>query len=274
MNKSSKELAYLYDLYVAPDWGERFAKLFDEHLKLPKQARALYIGAGTGGHALALKERGGEEFEIISIDENSERTELARAKAQTLKAGAAAEFHTAQIETLPFEDASFDFVIGDASLIAAERLPEMIAEMARVAKANATVALSAATSSSFGEFFSIYWEALAGAQIAGQELTVENFITELPNASDIKAIFAREDLNAMQSWTKKEEFEFENGEEFLSAPLVENFLLERWLEPLPDAAARETVTREIARIINDERGTGGFNFSIKATLVVGRKGAD
>ena len=51
--KSQKELAFLYDLYIGTDWAERFAALVDEQVQLPKEGRALYIAAGTGGHALA-----------------------------------------------------------------------------------------------------------------------------------------------------------------------------------------------------------------------------
>ena len=54
-NKSDKELAFLQDLFIAPDWGERFAELIDEHVKLPDEGKALYVAAGTGGHALALQ---------------------------------------------------------------------------------------------------------------------------------------------------------------------------------------------------------------------------
>ena len=35
--KSAKELAFLQDLFIAPDWGERFAELIDEHVKLPRR---------------------------------------------------------------------------------------------------------------------------------------------------------------------------------------------------------------------------------------------
>ena len=37
--KTDKELAFLQDLFIAPDWGERFAELIDEQLKLPKEER-------------------------------------------------------------------------------------------------------------------------------------------------------------------------------------------------------------------------------------------
>ena len=46
--KSDKELAFLQDLFIAPDWGERFAELIDEHVELPKEGKALYLAAGTG----------------------------------------------------------------------------------------------------------------------------------------------------------------------------------------------------------------------------------
>src|SRR5947207_14824149 len=82
--KSQKELAFLHDLYIATDWGERFAELVDAHVELPKEGRALYISAGTGSHAIAQQERAGEKLEIIPADENEKCLELARAKDTTL----------------------------------------------------------------------------------------------------------------------------------------------------------------------------------------------
>ena len=80
MPKTDKELAFLHDLFVATDWGERFAQLIDEHVKLPKQGLALYVGSGTGGHAIALQERGGA-LKFLGIDESPDYLELAQAKA-------------------------------------------------------------------------------------------------------------------------------------------------------------------------------------------------
>lgn len=268
--KSDKELAFLHDLYVASDWGERFAGLVDEHVKLPKEGRALYVASGTGGHALALRERAGEDVTLIGVDESEERLMLARAKAQVLKE-TGAEFRHAQLETLPFEDEQFDLVVGDASLVGTERLPEMLAEMVRVAAPGATVALYLATASSFGEFFSVYWEALSNVGYLEQAAGVESLINELPTVSDIETLAAREALEDAQSWTNVEEFIFANGDEFLSAPLFRDFLGDRWLEFVPDDAARAETLREVERIIDEERHEADFVLSIKATLVTGRK---
>ncbi len=83
--KTNKELAFLNELFVATDWGERFAKLMDEHVLLPKEGEALYLASGTGGHAIALQERSGGNLKFTCVDENEDFLELARAKATVLK---------------------------------------------------------------------------------------------------------------------------------------------------------------------------------------------
>ncbi|HEX8472423.1 MAG TPA: class I SAM-dependent methyltransferase [Pyrinomonadaceae bacterium] len=269
--KTERELAFLHDLYVAPDWGERFAELIDEHVKLPKSGSALYVAAGTGGHALALKERGGQDFTLVCVDESGERVELARAKAQAIKAAARVDFRTSQLEALAFEDDAFDLVVGDASMVAPERLPEVLAEMVRVAAPGARVALNVTTASSFGEFFSVYWEALGNVGFEEHAPTVETFINQLPTVSTLEGLATRESLDEVESWTQKEEFNFASGEEFVNSPLARDFLFQNWLEPLHDDEARERVLAEVARIIDEERNDAEFALSIKATIVVGRK---
>ncbi|MDT5122416.1 MAG: hypothetical protein QOC96_1898 [Acidobacteriota bacterium] len=269
MNKSDKELAFLQDLYVATGWGERFAELIDEHVELPKKGRMLYVAAGTGGHALALAERAGHKLTLTCVDENEECLELGRAKAMAVRAEP--EFSRAQLEALSFEDDQFDLVVGDASLVAVERLPEIIAEMIRVAAPGGTVALSLPTYSSFGEFFSVYWEALRNLSVGDHEHDVETLITELPTIAALEAMAAREGLDDVVSWMQIEEFDYESGEDFLNAPLITDFLLKRWLETLPEEISQEQVSKEIARIIDAERQDMDFSLSVKATLIVGRK---
>ena len=268
-SKSEKELAFLQDLYVATDWGERFAELIDEHVKPPKRGRMLYVASGTGGHALAMQERAGDKLTLVCIDESEECLELGRVKALAVRADP--EFRRDQLEALSFEDDQFDVVVGDASLVDAVRLPEMLSEMVRVAAPGATVALSLVTASSFGEFFSVYWEALRNLGIEDHEHDVESLITELPTVSAIETMAARESLDNVASWTRVEEFNYESGEEFLNAPLITDFLLTRWLESLPEAEAQGRVANEVARIIDVERQEMDFTLTVKATLVVGRK---
>ena len=270
MHKSDKELAFLHDLYVATDWGERFAALLDERVKLPKEGSILYVASGTGSHALALGKRAGRNVSVVCVDESEERLELARAKAALVK-DVNVEFRHSQLEALALEDEAFDLVIGDASLVEPERLPEMLSEMTRVAVPGATVSMGVVTASSFGEFFSIYWEALASAGYEEQAAEVGLLIETLPTVTDIEAKASSEALEDVESWTSIEEFGFPTGAEFLAAPLINDFLLDRWLELLPDDEARSAVLREVERIVDEDRAEGEFALSIKATIVVGRK---
>lgn len=266
--KSDKELAFLQDLFIAPDWGERFAELIDEHLTLPKEGEALYVAGGTGGHAIALHERAGEKLELLCVDENPECTELARAKATATNDKVI--FETTQLDNLDLEDNRFDLVIGNASLVPRQRVRKMFSEIVRVAAPGATIAITLPTASSFGEFFSIYWEALHNRGLIDHEPGVEQLITELPTVSDIEQLAEDEGLRDVNSFTRIEEFDFESGEQFLSSPLVAEFLMQEWLALVPDDKRAELFD-EISRLINEERHEAEFALSVKATLVVGQK---
>jgi ubiquinone/menaquinone biosynthesis C-methylase UbiE len=266
--KTKKELAFLHDLYIATDWGERFANLVDEHVKLPREGRALYLEAGTGSHALALRERAGAKLTIVCADKNEECLDLARAKALALHERA--EFKREDPEALTFTDEQFDLVLVNNSFTAPASVATILNEAVRVAKPGARVAWWLPTASSFGEFFSIYWEALLNAGAIDHATAVEHLIAELPTISDVEKWSEEAGLDDVTSWTAREEFDYGSGSEFVNSPLINYFLLPAWLEPIP-AAAQEKVRDELAQIIDNERQAGEFALTLKATLVVGKK---
>ena len=266
--KSDKERAFLQDLFIAPDWGERFAELIDEHVELPKEGKALYTAAGTGAHAMALQERAGSKLELLCLDENSECIELAQEKARATNE--ATEFRLAKLDDLDLPNNHYNLVVGNASLVSRSRVRKMFAEMVRVAAPGATIALALPTASSFGEFFSIYWEALHNRGLIDHESKVEQLITELPTVTDVEQMAEAEGLKDIASWTRIEEFDYDSGEQFLSSPLVAEFLMRQWLALVPEEQ-RADLFHEISRLINEERHEAEFALSVKATLVVGQK---
>ncbi|MEP6743290.1 MAG: class I SAM-dependent methyltransferase, partial [bacterium] len=259
---------YLHELFVATDWGERFAELIDEHIVLPKEGLALYLAAGTGGHAIALQERANNHLTFHCLDENEESLELARAKAAVLKDGT--QFLKGKVDQLTSRANQFNLVVGDASLIHSQRISQMLREMARVAAPGASVGLVLPSFSSFGEFFSIYWEALHNCGLLDHEADVESLIYTLPSISAVEEMAEQAGLEDITSWTRIEEFDYESGEQFLNEPLINDFLMPIWLENLP-AESMQSVVAEIARLINEERHAAEFALSVKATLVTGKK---
>ena len=266
--KSDKELAFLHDLFIAPDWGERFAEMIDEHLDIPREGNALYLAVGTGGHAMAVQERAGENLNLLCLDENNECLLLAQAKATALNAQT--RFKQAQLDQSSLPDNHFDLVIANASLVPPQRIATTFAEMVRVAAPGALVGMALPTFSSFGEFFSIYWEALHNSGLLNLESDVEHLITELPTISDVKQMAEGWGLDNVMSWTRIEEFDYASGEQFLNSPLVADFLMQGWLASVPETSKFQ-VSQEISRLINEERHEAEFALSVKATLIAGRK---
>jgi ubiquinone/menaquinone biosynthesis C-methylase UbiE len=268
-HKTNKELAFIHELFVAPDWGERFAELIDEQIELPKKGEALYLGSNTGGHAIALQKRAGKNLKFVCVDENEASAEIAREKAKTA-ASAATDFRVSEFETLPFAGDAYKLVVGDGSLVLSERVPRLLTEMVRVAAPGATVALALPTFSSFGEFFSIYWEALHNCGLMDHEADVESLITVLPAVTAVEEMAEQAGLEEISSMTRIEEFDFASAEKFLAAPLVSDFLMPIWLETLPPDSYQE-VFDEIGRLINEESHGVEFALTVKATLVKGKK---
>ena len=266
--KSQKELAFLHDLYVATDWGERFGARVDEHVDLPEKGRALYVEAGTGGHALAVQERAGAKLEWTCVDQNEECVEVARAKAVAVHE--TSNFQCEHAQSLSFGDDQFDLVLGNSSFTSSGELKRFLSEMVRVAKPGGTVAWWLPTASSFGEFFSIYWEALQNAGVADHGGEVERLITDLPTPTDLEQWAEEAGVEGVVSWTAVEEFDYESGEQFFNSPLITDFLLPKWMQSIPEQA-QTRVNDDLARIIDDERHSGEFLLTLKATLLVGKK---
>ena len=268
VTKTDKELAFLHDLYITTDWGERFARLVDQHVELPKKGRAVYIEAGTGGHALTLQEQVGDKLTIVCADNNEECLELARAKAALLREPT--QFQRESAESLSFADEVFDLVLANSSFTPTTKLRQVLRELVRVTKTGGTTAWWLPTASSFGEFFSIYWEALLSAGAEDHGVDVEHLISSLPTVSEVESWAEDAGLEEIRSWTAIEEFDYDSGEAFVNAPLIHDFLMPAWLESIPEAA-RESVRSELSRIIDDERHTAAFTLTLKATLVAGKK---
>ena len=226
------------------------------------------MAAGTGSHAMLLQERAGDKLSLLCVDENSECIELAQEKAKATNEQT--EFRLAQLDQLDLPDNSFDLVVGNASLVSRPRVRKMFSEMVRVAAPGATIAIALPTASSFGEFFSIYWEALHNNGLIDHESEVEHLIMDLPTVSNVEQMAEEEGLSNIESWTRIEEFDYDSGEQFLTSPLVAEFLMREWLALVAENERAE-VFREISRLINEERHEAEFALSVKATLVVGQK---
>jgi ubiquinone/menaquinone biosynthesis C-methylase UbiE len=263
MAKTRKELAFLRDLYIGRDWTRRFTDLIDKHFDFTDDENLLYINAGTGEHAFALRERLDDKVDIFATCEDEDILHIARDKAAAIKSDV-------DFSMTRFEDGSFDAVLADASFVRPDAYQDLFDEIVRMAKTGADVGILSVTSGSFGEIFSLLWEVLFNEDLGEHGHTAENLIAELPSVSQVEQIAKRAGLENVKTHLANEVFEYEDGAAFINSPLVADFLLPDWLRTLSEDE-RERVTGGLAKLIDAEDGNMSFRFSVKATFLTGGK---
>lgn len=263
MEKTQKELAFLRDIYVTPDWTGRFAELADKHLNFDDVENVLYLNAGSGDHSIAIREKLDEKISFFARCENEDLVSIARDKAIATRSDV-------DFSLIDFEEDAFDAVVADASLVRPEDVDEFFEDTIRVAKPGGTVAFFLPSAGSFGEVFSLLWEVLFDADLGDHGHDAETMINELASVASLKQKAEVFGLSKLKTETSNEIFEFENGSEFISAPLVEDFLMPHWLETL-DENEKEQVKEKLALLIDNEDGDLSFRFSVKATVITGTK---
>jgi hypothetical protein len=260
VKKPEKELAFLHDLYVTENWTERFTKIFDDKFKPEAVEKILYVNAGTGTHALALRDLFDNNTEITALTETVELQKIAQAKADVIKADI--EFTTVS----PYED--FDLVIADASFVRPADLNEFIADIANFSNDQAAFFLP--TAGSFGEVFSLMWETLFNLDLTEKSAEIERLIAEQPTVSNVEETAKNAGLKKVESSTNFETFEFESGKVFIESPFIANFLLPNWLSFLSEKEAAK-VKKNFIKTVAENESDISFRFTLKATLVKGEK---
>jgi len=267
---NAKELAFRYDLFITPEWRDRFDTLINESIKIPSGLRILDVNCGTGAHAIELAAGMHGKGEVIGVDPSPERIAIARAKALVKKAKDV-KFEQGIASDLPFESHEFEVVIGDATMLRADEIEDVFAELVRVARPEGRVILKLTTRGSFDEFFSVYWEALHNTGMAEAVwVSLERLINERRTTSEVEQMAVRLGLRKVESFTSREEFSYETAEAFLEAPLITDSFLQDWLEIAP-VESRAEVLGHLAQIIERERSNASFDFSIKAAVISGVK---
>ena len=267
---SDKELAFRYDLFITPDWRDRFDTLVNKSVKMPLETRILDVNCGTGAHAIELAEQMPGKREVVGIDPSAERIAIARAKALVKKAKDV-KFEQGIASDLPFESHEFDVVIGDASMLPVDELEDVLAEMVRVARPEGRVILKLTTRGTFDEFFSIYWEALHDVGMADSVWTsLEQLINERRTVADAELMLEHSGVRNVESFISREEFSFDTAEGFLESPLIADSFLTDWLDIVP-AESRDEVVGRLVAIIERERNNAPFDVSVKAAVIAGVK---
>ena len=147
----------LKSLWMAGDYDRFSQQLKDgpeqmiERLAIPAGASVLDVACGSGAFAL-LAARQGAEVSGIDLADNL----IERARARAKEEGLAIRFEQGDVEALPFEDDSFDYVVSLIGAMFAPRPELVVSEMLRVCKPQGVVAMANWTPEGFvGQMFKV-----------------------------------------------------------------------------------------------------------------------
>jgi ubiquinone/menaquinone biosynthesis C-methylase UbiE len=236
--------------------------------QLPGEGQFLYVECGTGSHALELREKLNEKVEFFCTESDAERLHIAEVKSEAVRAGIKFQ-HTAP-DALNFPDGEFSAVVCDASFQPTQNLLGIWQAIYRVTERSGTVAFVIPTAGSFGEFFSIFWEALHELEMTELGAEVERMIIELPTVSDVKDVAQNAGFKRIAASTSIENFDYETAEDFIRSPLISDFLLPAWVSFVP-SEQQVRLLRKIEEVINNSREDLTFRLSVKMTLVTAQK---
>ena len=181
-----KQLAIDQHSQQADDFAERYRELNEDAYRscfaysrkrlgilldkyLPQDGtglRLLDVGCGTGHHLSSLRDRG---FQVAGVDGSAEMLEQARAN------NPGSELRQADVESLPFEDGAFDYVVCIEVL---RYLPDpgpCIKEMARVLRPGGGCLATAAPKLSVNGYFLV--NRIANQRKVGNLVRLKQFFT-------------------------------------------------------------------------------------------------
>ena len=129
--------------FYTTEMAERLPKLVSS-FRVPKGAKILDVGAGTGGIIPYLLEAIGQEGSLWAIDYAEEMVRIGRMKFQK---ESRVIFELASVENLPYKDQFFDHVICFGAFPHFEDKERALEEMGRVLKSGGTLIIAHALSS-------------------------------------------------------------------------------------------------------------------------------
>ena len=192
--------------------------------------RLLDVGCGTGNHMVRYHDRG---FKVAGVDGSEKMLEHARAQNPD------AEIRHGDVESLPFADASFDFVISIEVLRYLPDSRKSIREMARVLKPGGVCLTTAAPLLNLNGYWVV--NRLANLMPVGDLVRLKQFFTTSGRLRRefIEAGFARPEVEGVYlgpvNWIER------------LAPAALRHVLKVW-EPIDAAIANKPILKEFSNM--------------------------
>lgn len=256
----STDAAEVYEQRFVPAlFAEWAGHLVDAASPAPGQD-VVDVACGTGVVARAAAERLSGTARVVGVDVNEAMLAVARRIRPDI------EWHRADAASLPFADGSFDVALCQAALMYFADPVEALREMARVVRADGTVAVQVWGDLASQPAYRVLTDVVARhAGPAGADLFDSYFSLGAPGlAADL---LRRARLEVSRTRTRMGTVRFSSLSEFVAAEIDSTPLVER----VDDAARQAIVDDAVEALASFAAPDGTTRIPIEGHLVVGRR---
>ncbi|MBW1873137.1 MAG: methyltransferase domain-containing protein [Deltaproteobacteria bacterium] len=260
-----RKLAKAYEKQLRPNWDDRFVPFLLESFpeELPPKATLLEMGCATGRLTTEIVRRLPEGGRLIAVEDIRELMEIARLKVAEADRKQVF-FKKERPDSLSFADGTFDGVVS-GGLATAYHLNSVLNEAARLLKKDGFLLLGTVLQGSFQELLDIFREVLEKEDLIPVQEELDQICQRLPDRLAAKRLLANVGIVDNIVRIQEETVHFDNGLEFVIAPLIRQHCLDECLGLIKDRGWREGVLAGMIRALDTY-----FPDGIDLTLIMGR----
>jgi arsenite methyltransferase len=251
-------------------WSSRFGQLLFKHIELRGQLKILDLGFGTGFPLFELAHVFGPGCHVTGLDVWQEAIERARMKARVYELSNVTIIEGDGAKQ-PFENESFDLIVSNLGVNNFATPSLVMAECFRVARLEATIAITTNLNGHYREFYDVYREVL-------RELDKEQHLERL-NADEerrgtketVGALFTEAGFEITKVVEDSFEMRFLDGSAMLRHFLVRIGFLDSWRNIVTPEEEEEVFTL-LEKRLNEAAGKQqGLHMTVPMLYIEGKK---
>jgi ubiquinone/menaquinone biosynthesis C-methylase UbiE len=249
-------------LYAAPMYEE-----IGDELPLADEGTQLIAEARCGYIPLQLRPRLDEDVRMIALDPTRAMLDSARQRAEEAGCADGIFFIPERVDSISYADGVFQSAICLEGMVTARQAEEGLQELGRVTVDGGAIATAYPLGSSFEVIYEMLDEALRAHEMESRLERLDELRETLLSPARLMAIAEETSLEVDSvervDWT----LEFDQGREFLHAPIVREIFFPHWVGVVA-SARRDQVMRYIAEAIDTYWESRSFETNMSVAFML------
>lgn len=251
-----------------PLWSAMFGLLLLEEIPLQNITTALDVGCGTGFPLIELAERLGRSSEVHGID--PWRAALKRAAEKIENRGLKnVTIHEGSASAMPFQSDAFELIVSNLGINNFDDRVAAIRECRRVARDDATIALTTNLQGHMHEFYDLFDEVLRRAGDDEALARLREHVEHRATVPGVRDLLESGGFDVTRVVYREGSMRFANGTALLNHHFIKLGFLDAWKQVVPDTA-RETFSSLRNALDEHARSSGELRLSIPMAYIEAR----